>query len=526
MRTVNRTHTILRNILSNWTGYAVQIGVTFFLTPFVLHHLGDMRYGVWVIITSVTGYYGLLALGFQGGVNLYLTRYLATRDFENMNMVASTAVVTLSCIGMLVTAVSIAIAWLSSAIFNIPTGMVDEAFWCVIISGISIAFQLSLFPFSATFMSTQRYDIANLIGVLTRLLSAGLVYGALKLGYGLIGVSVAVAGSNIVDYCVRWRIAYRLIPELELSLKLSNMNTFREIFSFGTWTFMISIAHSIFYYMDSIIIAALMPVAALTPYALAAGVVRQLEGLLNQIEMVFYPAVTQLHAQNELDTLRLVYLKGSRFLLVTVSISAVITGFWAEDFYRLWLGKNYVIGSEYPSVALLFQILLVAMIARFLPGISSQVLLGSVRVKPLAILVFAEAMSNAFLSIVLIRNYGLVGVAWATLVSTLVFHSFILPIIVGWQLDVALRDYIRLVALKPIVVALALSLAVSWIRQLGHPKSFTELIAQGALALLVAAPLALFVGLTGEDRTHFVYKPINATWHWIAAKILSKPTLP
>ena len=116
---MNRTQVILRNIASNWMGFAVQAGVTFFLTPFVLHHLGDTRYGIWAFITSITGYYGLLALGLQGGVNLHLTRYLARRDFQQMNMVASTAVLALTCVGLLVTAVSVTVAWLAprSSIF-------------------------------------------------------------------------------------------------------------------------------------------------------------------------------------------------------------------------------------------------------------------------------------------------------------------------------------------------------------------------------------------------------------------------
>ena len=56
---------ILRNIFSNWTGYLITILVGFFLAPFVLHHLGNTGYGVWTLVLSLTGYFGLLDLGIR-----------------------------------------------------------------------------------------------------------------------------------------------------------------------------------------------------------------------------------------------------------------------------------------------------------------------------------------------------------------------------------------------------------------------------------------------------------------------------
>jgi O-antigen/teichoic acid export membrane protein len=56
---VSLSSSILRNIASNWAGYAVNAAVTLVLTPFVLHQLGDARYGVWVLTSSIVGYYGL-----------------------------------------------------------------------------------------------------------------------------------------------------------------------------------------------------------------------------------------------------------------------------------------------------------------------------------------------------------------------------------------------------------------------------------------------------------------------------------
>ena len=51
---------ILKNVSSSWFSLGVNILVGVFLSPFILHRLGDTAYGIWILIFSVTGYYGLV----------------------------------------------------------------------------------------------------------------------------------------------------------------------------------------------------------------------------------------------------------------------------------------------------------------------------------------------------------------------------------------------------------------------------------------------------------------------------------
>jgi O-antigen/teichoic acid export membrane protein len=53
---------VLRNVGSTWVLTLVTIVVTYALTPFVIHTLGQDGYGTWTLITAMTGYMGLLAL--------------------------------------------------------------------------------------------------------------------------------------------------------------------------------------------------------------------------------------------------------------------------------------------------------------------------------------------------------------------------------------------------------------------------------------------------------------------------------
>src|SRR3989337_3174154 len=95
------TRRLVRNVACHWAGYIVQVAVAFFMTPYVIHTLGEARYGIWTLVMGLTGYYGLLDLGIAYGITQYLTRCLAANDTENLNRTASTGTVALSYCGVL-----------------------------------------------------------------------------------------------------------------------------------------------------------------------------------------------------------------------------------------------------------------------------------------------------------------------------------------------------------------------------------------------------------------------------------------
>src|SRR5690606_17972212 len=122
-------------------------------------------YGLWILSSSVIGYYGLLDLGFRAGVTQYLTRYLASGDYQRASECLSGAVAALGGLGVVMIALSLGAAWAVPYLFQVPPELTREAFWCVLIVGVSAGFQFALSPYTSIFTATQRFDLANLIGI-------------------------------------------------------------------------------------------------------------------------------------------------------------------------------------------------------------------------------------------------------------------------------------------------------------------------------------------------------------------------
>ncbi len=65
---------IAQNILSNWMALAVSTAIGFFLAPFIVHRLGNVAYGVWVLVASLSAYMGLLDFGLRGAVMRFVSK--------------------------------------------------------------------------------------------------------------------------------------------------------------------------------------------------------------------------------------------------------------------------------------------------------------------------------------------------------------------------------------------------------------------------------------------------------------------
>lgn len=510
------SQTILRNIVCNLGGYAVHFAVVLYLTPFVLQQLGDIRYGLWILASSLTGHYGLLSLGLRSGVNQYLTRYLAQNNFSRVNSVLSTSVVVLSFVGALIIAIAASCAYLLPKLVDVPVELIDDLRWSLIIIGISAGIQMPSHSFAAVFTATQRFDITNAIGVLTRLLSAGLIYSLLTKGYGLVGISLAILASELLGHILRWKIAHQIVPGLAFKVRSFSWAQLTEMMSFGSWAFVIALSQSIFEAADVFVITGMLPIAAIAYYSLAAGLVRKLEGVLRPIDQVFFPAATALHSENKAESLQHLYLKGSRLTLMALAFVTIPTCLWAEDFYRLWVGDTYLISLEFTSVAVLFTTLAIAMVARQIPAVGLQMLFASRKVKPLALLLLLEGAANLGLSVFFAQEYGLFGVALGTLVSAILFRAIATSWLVWHELSTSILVFWNGSLKRPLIYATSFTGSLVLLKTVVEPaSSFFHISMQGFAAAAIGTLLGLAIGFKQDERQQFLYSP----WDRMKAQI-------
>jgi O-antigen/teichoic acid export membrane protein len=498
-----------RNILSNWSGFLFQVLVAFLLTPFVVNKLGNTYYGMWSLIVGLTGYYGLLDLGFSAGLTQYVSRYYARKELGLLNETISTGWLALAISAILVVLVTATLASTAERLFVIPPHAADELRWSILIVGIGAALQFLFFPYSAVFPATQRFDISNAIGICTRILFAASVYVALERGYGLIGASVATTATTLIDYSIRALIAYRLIPGLRLSPGLANLARLRELASFGIWNVAIAGSLRLIFYSSSVIIAIFLPPAAVTPFALASNLTDYFMRLFVPIGQVFFPVFTSHDATGANARIRSLFLDGTR-LLSLLALPAGLLAYWlADDFFALWIGQPAK-SADFPSAASIFRILIIASVAGATQRITYQVLMGTRRNQALATCLLIEGVANLVLAVILIGPLGLAGVAVAVVVPALAIEGFAFPYLVCRLYGIKAREYLVRVLARAAMITIMLWPALVVMTRVKKPDTWAALAFEGALGAAMIGILILALGMSGEERRRFVWAPLAA----------------
>jgi len=497
---------IARNILSNWSGFLFQVLITLLLTPYIVGSLGNTYYGIWILVVSLTGYYGLLDLGISASLTQYISRYHASGDLKRLNETASTGLLVLSLFGVVLVIVSLGLALLAERVFEIPASAVADIRAAILILGMSTALQFLFFPYSAVFPATQRFDISNLIGVGTRLLFALGVYAALRQGYGLIGVSIATAASNLADYLIRFVVAYRILPGLKVSFRLANAASGLELAHFAVWNVIVAAGVRLISYTSAVVIAIFMPPAAITPFALASNLAEYFMRIFVPVGQVFFPVFTERDALGDSVGIRNLFLNGTRMLAILAIPSGLMAYWFADSFFSLWIGEA-ARAPEYPSAASLFSVLIIASVATAIQRVSYQVLLGTRRMKMIAGCFAAEALANVLLSVVLLRSFGLLGVALGVVIPALVIEGFVFPFLISRLYSIRFSEYLMKVYGRPVLIAIVLYAALICITLAVSPASWAALLLDCIIAAIIAFVLVLTLGITTDERRRFVLKP-------------------
>lgn len=169
----------------------ITVVVGLFLTPYIISHLGKAGYGIWILISSIIGYYGVLDIGVTSAITRYVARYAGQKDYKALNETISTSLAMFCIVGLVVAGASFVVAGPLSNFFNIPVVLIEKFRQVVVLLGLAAGLGFLGDLFGAIIRAHERFVAANCVTIITTLMRVGLVVFFLSRGMGLVGVAYA-----------------------------------------------------------------------------------------------------------------------------------------------------------------------------------------------------------------------------------------------------------------------------------------------------------------------------------------------
>ena len=465
----------VRNVFASWVGLGTTMLTGFLLTPFILHRLGDAAFGLWVLLTAFTGYYGLLDLGVRNSVVRYVARHFATSDWEEVSRVVSTSFYAYTVSALALIAVTGFATWQVDKLFVISAEWKLAARQLLVVVGAGAALGMPLGLFGGVLEGLQRFAWVGMVQTVATLVRAGLIVLALKGGAGIVSIGLITIIVNLISSAVYVLVVFRLCPQLRLRLSLASLSMLRTLGTFGLVTFWIAIAQVLRFQFHSMVIAAFLSLQAVTLFSVSSRLVTYATEIVQVMAQIFTPMSSALDVSGDQQGLRRVFIISNRysaFLILPMGAVLLLAG---RSILRVWVGPAYA--SSYNILA----ILTVPMALYLAQAGSPKILYGMARHRVLAVVLIAEGVLNLGLSCLLVRPLGIEGVAIGTAVPLAATSILFLPPHLCKLLGIRIRDFVSQAYFYPVMCTAPLCLVLWALDRWLQPQTWTILLAELAL---------------------------------------------
>jgi O-antigen/teichoic acid export membrane protein len=488
---------LLSGTCSNLAAKVIAVGTWFLLTPFLLERLGATGYALWVLLTSIAWYGFLLDLGIGGAVVKYVAEHVARGERQAARELVASAVRLFAALAVAAVLLGVLLAPILPGLFGVAPESRSEASWLIVMTGVNVAITIGMTPSFAVLRGLQRYDLYNGAHIVATFTEALAVVAALLAGGGLFGMIAAFIPVNILTCCMAVWLVRRTAPDLRVRWRGASRAAMRKIAGFSGSLFVIDFSGRLQTKSDEFIIALFRPLAAVTPYALARKLSEVSEAIVAQCVKVTMPLASELHAGADVVKLQKLYITASRIgigVAMPLAITLVMLG---GDILTLWVGASYA------SYAPLVAVLTIAYLFRSCQQPAIEILKGMARHHLIAATALASGAANIILAVMLLPAIGLLGVAVATLVPSLISTVCVVTPFANRILHVTWRRALREIWL-PAGAPAGIAIAVLWTLQQRWQGDPLQTVAAGGAVTIVVYTLGYLTMPACESERNLV----------------------
>lgn len=402
------------HLFSSYIQLFIGILIAILLTPYMISKLGEDLYGYWILLNSILIYLNLSNLGFS---TTLLKETSHINDIRLLNKHISTMFFFFLFIVFCILLLSFYFIGYLDTVFMIPDILLSIAktTFIIFIMTFFISFMSNIFQ--TILFAKGFFHIQAFIATVQALFSAFFIAFILSINYSIVEISLVNLIITIFFSFIMYLITKVYVP-FHISFKYFDFDILKKMFSPSIHYFIVAATATIILYSDNIIISSYIGLSSVAIYAIGYKIVDISQKLLFKVVDVMIPDIAKLYAEKEYHT---IYRLHNKVLLYSTILGALGYGFlfiFGIDIIELWVGKQYTLDPNIFNVFVFFGFwhTWVHVSAVFNVAIGNH--------KRPSYMGMANAILNIVLSIILLKFYGLFGVALGTLISHIVTNGW------------------------------------------------------------------------------------------------------
>lgn len=502
---MNKNKQFIINLIASLVSFAVNMGIGFAITPFIVGRVGAEAYGFAGLANTMVGYATLFTIALNSVAGRFITVAYHQGDKRKADTYFSSTLAANLVMTLILTVVAVPLIINLEHVIRISPHLVTDVKWLFgfVYLNFVVATMSSVLSV-ATFIKNKLYlsSLANIAFSMVRIIVMVVCFTVFPTYVMFVGLATCLA--QITLAVLNYLFTIRLTPELHIDRKAVSLRATWTMLSSGIWNTVIKL-QQILQNGLSLLIANL----AISPLhmgylSIAQVVPNALVNLIGTISGLFSPEQTRLYAQKNHDALLSELKAGMRITGLFTNIIVVTLLVNGSAFIALWQpGQN---------TRMIYLLMMLTMSGFFFTGIASTLqavplLVNRLRNYSLSWLACGIISLASTLVCVKFSNWGIYAVAAIPQFVDILANITFVPIYAALCLRLPWPRFYPVYAQYLISTALAAALGALANTMLNIPQTnWIGLLASCTITALLAFASDMLLLLGKKERTMILSK--------------------
>jgi len=407
---LSKIFVIGRNIRFRFLHNILGMVVAFFLFPFIVRHTGHELYGVYLMVMTVTGYFGLLDLGVMSALIKYVSEYNGAGDTEAISKILNVSFSFYVFIGLVTALFLFGCSIYIEHFFSIEPKNLLITKQLFTIAAISSLLTWPLGTFRGTVQGLNLWDIEAMVNMTVQTLTAISAFFVFTAGYNIVVYIILSQTFNVFGCMTFYILSKKKFPFLLIRFPCLEVKTFKLIFKFSSFMFLSSLVSIFLWQVHNVVIGYFISLSAVTIYAVAYNIQNNFRTINSAIGAPSFTIASAMEGSGDYSGQRTLVFKGTKYMSSVFLPIVLIMFFFAEPFINYWMGPGFQESVLPARIIILFYLF---------QGIIEPAT-GTLSAKGVVEKPFYITMLTAFINIVIaISLIKIIGISGAALGLTL-----------------------------------------------------------------------------------------------------------
>jgi O-antigen/teichoic acid export membrane protein len=376
--------------------------------PKLISFLGETQFGLFSLAWVVIGYLAFLDIGVNRAATKFVSEHLAEQDHESTRLIVRTALTANLVLGLAGGLTVILVSpYLIHSVFKVSAELESQARLTFYAVALAVPVLLVQGVFRAVLSSYQRFGWINAVNAVTTTAQWGAAGMLAWKGHGVALVVFSTVIARILATATYGAVLFRLLPDLQL-FRIHGMHGLPKLLRFGSWVTVSQLVSPVLVYLDRVLIASFVSLAAVTLYTVPCEAMTRLRIIPSSFVSTLYPAFSERGVNRNEEHLQRLYEGSVRYLLMALLPGILFLVIFGGDLLSLWMGVQFAM-----QTTIILQILAFGILLNCMANIPYNALQALGRPDITGKLHLLELPFYLTLCIVMIPRWGIAGAALA-----------------------------------------------------------------------------------------------------------------